>query len=309
MEEKKERSVWQHHFGSLKSTKGFLEAKKALEPLKENGLVIFTDCFPKEDYDQREIIQALDDSIVVPHRSVCFQWKSNFHCPDGIGCIQTIDELRKIIDGFDNVMFVAPYTIHHDFLFDVVVRGKQWPGLDKDGAILSDASWALDNLSGGDVVATIINATGYAMPYPDVVGDGSGLLDTAYAVAKGMDYFVPDYFSKERIENSVRLADTVHRTGCYRRGVVNVHSSGFGEFHTGTLIAKIQGKWPETKRVEIVTRNKKGEMQISLASISEKIDIPGELKGHKGIKIMSPQYIHFEKDVWHKFVEIERNKR
>ena len=209
------------------------------------------------------------------------------------------------------IFIVTPLSIRHYLFGEAYFAKRKHPAYDHLGRLKSDASWVLDN-GHSPYDAFLESCIGFAQPYPDSLGNGANILQEYFSF---LDSPLPagakasaDWKFLERVKKSIELSECNQRLTVHKKTVV-VDAYGFGWFHTGTLIAKIQERYHETEVVVIkgnahnqVTR-KNGVPQVSIAFIKNpEATMERRLMTcmTEGVVPISPQYYHIPAEMFHR---------
>jgi len=294
----------------LEKTMEFLNAREKISNFRPTAIVII-DAFSERGHNQAKILSEMASGSSLCKHVYYYFFKSEFNLPCEESALRKPHDLRSKLSEHDkdnkpsNVFVIAPYTLHHFLFIKAVIYELRHPAFDYNGQLVSDARWVVNGSKKGDLDAMLRNSIGYAMPYPDALGDGHDVVNELEAVESGMDYGVIGSYAEERVDNSIGMVERYHR--CHfneHTGIVEVHAIGTGLFHTGTLIALIKEKWPKAKWVTIrndrgPVAKKTGNVQISIASLNccdeRLLKLTKDLTGE--IVIASPVFIHVDRDV------------
>jgi hypothetical protein len=288
-------------FRNLCETKEFLSVLETISSHNPDKVVVI-DPFQKKDFDQKMILSHLIEGS--GREFIFYSFEGEFNMPDGVEVMGEIEKLKEATSTTKDFVVLIPRTIRHALFATAVLRDYVHPAFDHVGKLSSDARWIIEERgSTGDYDAMLQRAASYALPYPDLIGDGSELLDELDAAITGMNYFMDEGFVKEFVENSIRIVENQKR--CFRNhynGVIEVYAASAGNFHSGTLMALIKDKWPEAKWVVIrcygdISR-RSGKFQVSLACLDEgeNLDRFREFEGE--ISFASDKYVHMSSDLF-----------
>lgn len=263
-----------NHFGKelLKEVSSFIRLQNKISE-SEAELLIFLDVFPRYSIGQEEILESLAERF--KGEVIYFSYLNSYHVPSKQELLSDTKELRLKVKAYKNVLTVAPKTILHWLFYQGMVENVGAPYFDKDGFFKKDASWVLKRnvLSPLDKIFAMV--IGYAHPYPDAISEEQGrkLLEKIEFYPEKIE--VP-YYVRERVQRSVDLANSVHRIFVSENNKERptvypfcVDALEFGFYHTNTLVALLEKKYPRLRYLVIKNRTgfwskKTGKMQFAV---------------------------------------------
>lgn len=287
----------------LDHTDEYLEVRRKILEFAPD-LVVVIDVFSKKDHFQTEIIDGLRRDASFNY--LFFMDKTVYNTPDNAEIVRTPEDFAQRLKEFKKVFVIAPTSLHHFLRIKAMVSGVKHPALNQFGELYSDASWVLlTHNSCGNFNSMLEKAIGYAMPYPDALGDGADLVHELEAVERGIDYIVSPGYGREYVENSHRLFGNKSRCAPQSRNarIIEVSALGYGCIHSGTLVTRIKNEYPLAKTVIIhndrgKVAKKTGKTQISIAIFEPNSNLKLAIKTRikKELVIASPLFFHITYD-------------